>query len=181
MATSDVSPGGPQTHAAQSPRERLIRVFEEENARTLRVLRAYPADQAELKPSEKSKTARELAWLFVMEAGLAEKALTTGFDWSAPPPSPPEPPADFGAVVDAVEKAQARIVEILRGMGDDDMTGTVQFFVAPKTLGDVPKPDFLWFLIHDQIHHRGQLSVYLRMAGGKVPSIYGPTADEPWF
>jgi uncharacterized damage-inducible protein DinB len=45
----------------------------------------------------------------------------------------------------------------------------------------VPKIDFLWFLLCDQIHHRGQLSVYLRMAGGKVPSIYGPSGDEPWF
>ena len=38
-----------------------------------------------------------------------------------------------------------------------------------------------WFLLHDQIHHRGQFSIDLRMADGKVPSIYGPTADEPWF
>ena len=35
-------------------------------------------------------------------------------------------------------------------------------------------------MLWDQIHHRGQLSVYLRMAGGSVPSIYGPSADEPW-
>jgi uncharacterized damage-inducible protein DinB len=38
-----------------------------------------------------------------------------------------------------------------------------------------------WMILSDQIHHRGQFSVYLRMAGGKVPSIYGPTADEPWM
>jgi uncharacterized damage-inducible protein DinB len=48
-------------------------------------------------------------------------------------------------------------------------------------MGDVPKVAFLWFILHDQIHHRGQFSVYLRIAGGKVPSIYGPSADEPWF
>jgi len=40
--------------------------------------------------------------------------------------------------------------------------------------------DFLWFLLMDMVHHRGQFSVYLRMADGKVPSIYGPSADEPW-
>jgi len=38
----------------------------------------------------------------------------------------------------------------------------------------------MWFMLLDSIHHRGQLSVYVRMAGGKVPSIYGPSADEPW-
>jgi uncharacterized damage-inducible protein DinB len=47
-------------------------------------------------------------------------------------------------------------------------------------MGDIPVYAFLWAMLADQIHHRGQLSVYLRMAGGKVPSIYGPSADEPW-
>ena len=40
---------------------------------------------------------------------------------------------------------------------------------------------FAWFMLSDQIHHRGQLTVYLRMIGGKVPAIYGPSSDEPWF
>ncbi len=66
-------------------------------------------------------------------------------------------------------------------MSEADLRDTVQFLVAPKTMGNVPKLDFLWFLLHDQIHHRGQFSVYLRMADARVPSIYGPTADEPWF
>ena len=39
--------------------------------------------------------------------------------------------------------------------------------------------DALWFELFDHIHHRGQLSVYVRLAGAKLPSIYGPTADEP--
>jgi uncharacterized damage-inducible protein DinB len=47
-------------------------------------------------------------------------------------------------------------------------------------MGDVPKMQALWMFLCDQIHHRGQFSVYLRMADGKVPSIYGPSADEPW-
>ena len=40
--------------------------------------------------------------------------------------------------------------------------------------------DVLWYSLHGLIHHRGQLSVYLRMVGGKVPSIYGPSGDEAW-
>ena len=62
----------------------------------------------------------------------------------------------------------------------EKLFGTVQFFTAPKTVGDIPTMQFLWMLLFDQIHHRGQFSIYLRMADGKVPSIYGPTADEPW-
>jgi uncharacterized damage-inducible protein DinB len=48
-------------------------------------------------------------------------------------------------------------------------------------MGEFRVIDFLWFIFLDSIHHRGQMSVYLRCAGGKVPSIYGPSADEPWM
>jgi uncharacterized damage-inducible protein DinB len=65
-------------------------------------------------------------------------------------------------------------------MPDGDLDNTSTFFVGPKTPGPVKRSDFLWFLLHDQIHHRGQFSIYLRIVDGKVPSIYGPSLDEPW-
>ena len=55
----------------------------------------------------------------------------------------------------------------------------VKLPTAPRTIGDVPLAQFLWMTLCDQIHHHGQFSIYLRMADGKVPSICGPTADEP--
>lgn len=70
--------------------------------------------------------------------------------------------------------------DLIRSTPDADLEQKVKFFVGPKTLGDWTRISFLWFLLHDQIHHRGQLSIYLRMAGAKVPSIYGPSGDEPW-
>lgn len=172
------------THAAASipdALQTLLDAMEREHATTVRVLRAFPADKLDLQPHPKSKTARDLAWLFVQEQGLVEKAITTGFDWSTPPSAPPPVPQTMDEIIDAFEAAHARVVGLVRAMGDEALRQTVQFFVAPKTMGDIPKLDFLWFLLHDQIHHRGQFSVYLRMADGKVPSIYGPTADEPWF
>ncbi|NIP58360.1 MAG: hypothetical protein GWM92_04890 [Gemmatimonadetes bacterium] len=57
----------------------------------------------------------------------------------------------------------------------------MRFFTGPGTTGEIPRIDWLWFLLNDQIHHRGQFSIYLRMADGQVPSIYGPSADEPWM
>ena len=162
-------------------KQQFLATFERECATTARVLRAYPADRLDLRPAEKSMTAHQLAWLFVMEQGLGRQALTTGFDWSAPPPAPPAPPESMDEIAAAFEEGSRGVADTLRGMSDEELSGTVQFFVAPKTLGDVPRMEFLWFLLHDQIHHRGQLSVYLRMAGGRLPSIYGPTADEPWF
>jgi uncharacterized damage-inducible protein DinB len=159
----------------------LLGAMEREHATTVRVLRAFPADRLDLQPHPKSKTARDLAWLFVQEQGLVEKAITTGFDWSTPPSAPPPVPETMDEIIAAFEAAHARVLGLARGMNDEELQQTVKFFVAPKTLGDIPKLDFLWFLLHDQIHHRGQFSVYLRMADAAVPSIYGPTADEPWF
>jgi len=52
--------------------------------------------------------------------------------------------------------------------------------VGPKTQADVRKMDIMWMAVMDMIHHRGQMTVYNRLTGGKVPSIYGPSADETW-
>ena len=66
------------------------------------------------------------------------------------------------------------------GINDAQLNTTVKFMTGPKKMSDLRRMDVLWFLLNDQIHHRGQFSVYLRMAGAKVPSIYGPSKDEPW-
>ncbi|MGH7568455.1 MAG: DinB family protein [Gemmatimonadales bacterium] len=69
----------------------------------------------------------------------------------------------------------------VRKADDAYLNTTVKFFTGPKQMGDVRRLDFLWFLLMDMVHHRGQFSVYLRMAGGQVPSIHGPSADEQWI
>ncbi|MDB4951032.1 MAG: DinB family protein [Gemmatimonadetes bacterium] len=173
MFTDDASSG-------RSPRQHFLDVFEREHQTTLRVLRGYPDDKLDLRPGEKSMSARELVKIFVLEQWLAERAMTEGFDWSSPPPAQPELPPTIEGVAQLLDERHRTVVELVRDASDEDLAGTVKFFTAPKTLGDVPKLDFLWGMIYDQIHHRGQLSVYLRVAGAKVPSIYGPSADEPW-
>lgn len=164
-----------------NPKQQFLDSFEQEHATTLKVLRAYPTDKLDIKPSDVSKSARELAGIFVAEMGLAEKALTTGFDWSKPPAARPPLPDALDEIIAAFDASHKRVAALVQGMRDEQFGETVSFFVAPKTLGDIPKIRFLWFLLCDQIHHRGQFSVYLRIAGAKVPSIYGPTLDEPWF
>ena len=164
-----------------TPRQQFLDSFKRETATTLKLMREYPEDKLDLQPTPKSRSARDLMWLFAMEQGLAEKALTSGFDWSTPPGKPPSAPESYDELVKAVEGSFTRTVALVEQMPDSQTGDTVKFFTGPKTLGDIPKLDFLWFLLCDQIHHRGQFSVYLRMAGGKVPSIYGPSGDEPWF
>lgn len=158
-------------------RERLLDMIERETATTLRVLRAFPTEQSELRPHPVAKTARELAWMFTVEQVLATAAIRDTLDLSQ---GFPPAPARFAEVTAAFEQSRNELMELMRTSSDAQLAGTTQFFVAPKTLGDVPKLAFIEFLMLDQVHHRGQFSVYLRMAGGKVPSIYGPSADEPW-
>jgi len=162
----------------QSTRETLHRVWNDETATTLRVIKAYPADQSELTPHPRSKSARELIWMFSLEMTLASAAIRGEMDLSG---GFPPAPATFDEVVSSFEATRANLLETLKSSTDEQLGGTVRFFTAPKTMGDVPTVGFLWFILHDQIHHRGQLSVYLRMSGAKVPSIYGPSADEPWY
>jgi uncharacterized damage-inducible protein DinB len=171
----------PKNAAAPDPGKEFLQAFAREHATTVKVLRAYPADKLDLQPHAKCKTARDLAWMTVMEQGMLEVALTTGFDWSKPMTTPPPAPATMDEIVAALEQAYQKSVAHVSRMKPAQFQETIKFPVAPRTVGDVPKIAFLWMLLSDQIHHRGQFSIYLRMADGKVPSIYGPTADEPWF
>jgi uncharacterized damage-inducible protein DinB len=90
-------------------------------------------------------------------------------------------PDDFGAIVDEFERDYERLGDVIETATPESLANPVQFPVGPGQIGAWPKLQFAWFMLCDQIHHRGQLSVYLRMVGGKVPSIYGPSGDEAWF
>lgn len=90
------------------------------------------------------------------------------------------PPATLAEVITTYETTHRALVERLKQTPEADLNKTIKFFTGPQQMGDLRKMDVLWSMLMDGIHHRGQMSVYLRMADGKVPSIYGPTADEPW-
>jgi len=152
--------------------------FQQEHATTLKVLRAFPPEQSEFRPHPRSQCARELAFTFVIEQAILASALTNTLDLSR---GFPKAPSDFRAIVDQFDRDYHGLVELIKKTPEKDFHGTVKFFTGPKQMGDVPKIQLAWFTLSDQIHHRGQYSVYLRMAGGKVPSIYGPSADEPWM
>ena len=166
----------------KSHRQQFLNAFEQEMDRTARVLQAYPDDQSGFRPQELCRTDREVAW--PLATGLDRlilKGLEQGasFGRTPAPGGPPPPPERVSQIAAAVAQAREKIVAQLAQMDDSDMDVSVQFFVAPKTMGDVPMTDFLWSVLFDHIHHRGQLSIYLKIVG-TVPSIYGPSAAQPW-
>jgi uncharacterized damage-inducible protein DinB len=159
----------------------FLAVYENEHAITMRVLRAFPPEKADFRPHPTSRTARELAWIFVQERGLGKMVLSEKFGVPGTPSVATPPPADWGEILAALEKLHAEFADLVRSYSEDELRQPVKFMIGPKQVGDWRRIDFAWFLLHDQIHHRGQLSVYLRMTGAKVPSIYGPSADEKWM
>lgn len=180
MATTATPGTVPAVGAGPTPKQQFLDGYEKEHVTTMRVLRAYPPDKADLRPHVTSRTARELAWTFVFERALGAKVFSNAFAAGVPGGEMPEAPESWEAIVAAFETAHKEFGDLIRATPDEELMQPVKFFTAPKTLGDVTRLQFAWFLLWDEIHHRGQLSVYLRMAGGKVPSIYGPSGDEPW-
>jgi hypothetical protein len=168
----------PRVSTQPSAKRQFLDSFQREHATTLKVLRALPPGQSEFRPHVRSKGARELAWMFVMEQMLIAKALTDQLNFSGG--GPPPAPSDFASVIAQFEGDYQDTVDLIRKTPDTQLNSTVKFPIGPGQIGDWSKLAFMWFMLSDQIHHRGQLSLYVRMSGGKVPSIYGPSADEPW-
>jgi uncharacterized damage-inducible protein DinB len=157
-------------------KDMFLQALERESATTKKVLRALPPDRADFSPAAPMKSAKDLAWVIVSGEGIIERLLAREFA----PAGHVTAPATLHEVIATYEDRHQDIEEKLRSWDEADLERTVRFPVAPGKMGDVRKIDLCWFVLMDQIHHRGQLTVYLRMLGAKVPSVYGPTADEPW-
>jgi len=158
-------------------REMYLATFEREYQTTLRVLKAFPPAHAKLKFSDRSHTPTEVAWTLAISQMVVEPILT------APKleDQMPSPPGDFAAILTAFEKAHASVTQKLAKLDDATFNSTIVMPVGPKgATAPVRRADALWMMLMDTVHHRGQFSVYLRASGAKVPSIYGPSGDEPW-
>lgn len=161
-----------------SEKQKFQEAWEQESARTLKVLRAYPEDKTDLKPHPSSRSAKDLAWTFVFEGVGGSQAVQGEFKF--PPPNMPPMPTTWKDMISEVENALKLMGDKVRKVDEEQLNTTVKFVTGPKQMSDLRRLDVLWFMLNDQIHHRGQFSVYLRMAGGRVPAIYGPSADEKW-
>ncbi|MCI0443170.1 hypothetical protein L0152_08130 [bacterium] len=149
----------------------LIELFKKEFATTSKVMKAYPAGKDDFTPHERSSNAMTLASTFVFEMYLLEKyVFGEPIDPSVFKSYRPE---NMNSIAEDFEKEAARVIARFQELPESELNKTVSFagttFVADQ---------FALMMLFDQIHHRGQLSVYVRMAGGKVPSIYGPSADD---
>ncbi|HEV7488097.1 MAG TPA: DinB family protein [Thermoanaerobaculia bacterium] len=157
-----------------SNRDLYRKLWEQDNPAFVRVLRALPADQLDYKPHERSSSAGDIAWQISEELRTLSDLIDTGeINWETKPR-----PATLDEIVAAYESNASRHRDALASADDAkwDSPGRMLYEgqeVMKSTIGALC---FSFFL--DAIHHRGQLSAYIRPMGGKVPSIYGPSADD---
>jgi uncharacterized damage-inducible protein DinB len=166
------------TTQTMTEREMYLATFEREYQTTLRVLKAFPPAQGKLKFSERSHTANQIAWSLVTSQMVVEPILTVPrLDLNIP-----TGPDDFKTILAQFEKAHADITAKLKTMDDKLFNSTIVMPTGPNgATAPVRRADALWMMLSDTVHHRGQFSVYLRASGAKVPSIIGPSGDEPWM
>lgn len=156
-----------------TPREFYLERRKAEMPAFINVLRALPADKTGYKPHDRSPSAEQLVWTLTNELrSCVEAATKNKAEWHTDPTPP------LAEMIDLFERYYKELTEAVSKMDDAAWSGTAQFYYGGKLVSEQPVGQFLWFIHFDAIHHRGQLSAYLRPMGGSVPSIYGPSADS---
>jgi uncharacterized damage-inducible protein DinB len=165
------------TEQAKFLTDYFLNMLEQEGKTTAKVIAAVPDSGRSYKPDEKSRSAWDLAThLALGDVWFLDSIINGKFDFD--PDAEKQAAAQFKSVKDVVEyynrEFPAKVKEV-RSLPVERLTKVVDFFGMMQA----PNATYLGFANNHSIHHRGQLAAYLRAMGGKVPSIYGGSADEP--
>ena len=147
----------------------FTRFWTAETETTRSVLARIP-EGSDYRPDPRSRTAQEIAWQIVCEERMIIEALENGrAEWSPPPM-----PATMAQVLAAYDQLRTTMPDRWASLPPERWEGTLEFFGSNR-----PAAPMAWSFLFDIIHHRGQITTYLRPMGSTVPQIYGPSADEP--
>lgn len=154
--------------------------FDHEMARTRSALERCPAGQFDWQPHTKSMTLGRLAMHLTDPPHWLTMTLTTDeLDFGAMPPPSYTTPASVDVVLQQFDERLAIAREALMNATDENLLGTWTARTGDKVHFAMPRVALVrGFVLNHMIHHRGQLSVYLRLLGVPVPALYGPSADE---
>jgi uncharacterized damage-inducible protein DinB len=151
----------------------LLPAVMSEHRTTSGVIAAIPAGRGDYRPDPQSKSALELAWHIVAAEHRFYGGISAGgFDFNAIP----RPGAELTVanITQWYEESFAKNFEALTKLNGEQLAKIVDFRGAFQ----LPAVSFIDFSLRHTIHHRGQLSAYLRAMGGKVPAIYGESYDS---
>jgi uncharacterized damage-inducible protein DinB len=154
--------------------EFLLPQLQSEQAVTQKILSAVPPDKGNYRPDAKSMTALELGWhLVVCEIWFLDGVIHRHFGETEPIPDAVK---TGHAVAQWYEESFALRIPLLEALSDSQLRLPVDYI----GLRNDPAVAYLNIAIRHSVHHRGQLSAYLRPMGAKVPAIYVESADEPF-
>jgi uncharacterized damage-inducible protein DinB len=154
-------------------REFFLQMASAEFPRFTGVLQATPAANLEYRPHPRSRSAMELiGHLLGHEQDLVELAETGSINHRMHVPF-----TDMDEALRIYREAHESAKAALARVDDAGWDAVGRFMAQGNVIMEAPRRDLAWMLLMDAVHHRGQLSTYLRPMGGKVPSIYGPSAD----
>ena len=148
----------------------LFTGFWTKESKTTRNVLARIPEGSTYRPDPKSRTAKEIAWQIVCEEKMIIDAVENGKAEWAPPPEP----ATMKQIVDTYETQSADIGRRWKALSPAKWDGQLEFFGGQRSASHMA-----WDFLFDIVHHRGQITTYLRPMGSTVPQIYGPSADEP--
>jgi uncharacterized damage-inducible protein DinB len=162
--------------------EAIFRELDVETATTRRVLERVPADKLTWRPHPKSMSLGELALHVAMSPSYCSAwALEDVKDFGSGGGKPPEP-TSTEEILKAHDEGVAKTRETLSRLGNDGLSAPWKAVAGGNTIFEMPKAALIrTIVLNHTYHHRGQLSVYLRLLDVPVPSIYGPSADEAPF
>ena len=153
----------------------FVRAYCDERSITHRVLTAVPDSGGNYQPDAKARTAVQLAYHLAHSETWFLHSIAGGsflFDGEERMPDELSRPS---AIAAWYLKATEEGLEKVKRISAEHAAKTIDFFGT-----SMPNVMYLQAMLNHTIHHRGQLAAYLRPAGGKVPDIYGGSADEPW-
>lgn len=153
--------------------EFFVQRWESEQPAFAKVIQAMPDGQLRYRPHERSTAAGSLAWQLVAEQRQMVDMIEKG-EARIEVSRHPETVAEIAA---AWERATADLRGALATLDAPRVAGPAKLLMGDQAW-TAPLGDMLWGYLFDMVHHRGQLSSYLRPMGGKVPAIYGPSADS---
>ena len=147
--------------------------LEREHPVTRQVIEAIPVDKGDYRPDAVSKTALELAWhIAASEKRFLEGIAGGGFDFTAIPR--PDSVRNSADIARWYEEMYQDVLQRLKKLSPEQLTRMLDF----RGMFQRPAVAFFQLTVSHMIHHRGQLSTYLRPMGGRVPAIYGESYDS---
>jgi len=154
--------------------EMLIKVWDMEAAKTVQLLQAIPRDKYDFRPDPTGRSLGEMAWH--LAEGDAYNSLGVAEGGFKPEMRPPgmERPKSVEALAPGYDRVHREAVARVRALKPSDLDRAIPFFNGQPMSG----AEILWGAVFHNVHHRGQLSLMCRLAGGVSPGMYGPNREE---